>query len=437
MKRILVRLPIVRSGEYDIFQKTDFSKLSEMLPYRYGNACPNLGNRLWFQGIISAITTHENIVEFSDESFLCDQINANYDLVVAPMANIFSEFFCDDLNRIAALYEQIKIPVFVIACGAQAASYDDLKRLCEAIREPASRFIKAILNTGGEFALRGHFTKELFTMLGFPSVGVVTGCPSLFQLGRDLSISNEKVHTSALKPIFNGTPKQYHKALSQMPDSIFVDQEAMYKLIYDDKYIANLDYRELKTFQQLYGLQSAKHLLENRIKLIPDMNEWRNFFINNGYNYSFGGRIHGNIMSILSGIPATVVIHDTRTREMAEFFDIPIANVKKGSYTQQDICEYYLQADYTAFNKSFASKYDDFEQFLIKCGLVSKINANNTFFDKTEAVSFEQHLNDQQELKRFYYKLLCSYPIILTERIYNHAKRAISHQEYRLISKGK
>ena len=180
----MVRLPIAPSSEYDIFEKTDFSKLSALIPEIYGNICPNLGNRLWFQGIVSVISTSENTVEFAKFDFDIDEINANYDLIVAPMANIFAEYCYETLNRIAEIYEQIKIPVYVIACGAQANSYDDLKRLCDIIREPATRFIKAIHNTGGEFALRGYFTKELFNMLGFSDIGVVTGCPSLFQMGR-------------------------------------------------------------------------------------------------------------------------------------------------------------------------------------------------------------------------------------------------------------
>ena len=306
LKRILVRLPIVPSGEYDIFQKTDLSKLSCLIPELYGNSCPNLGNRLWFQGVVSAISTQEHIVEFSSTRFCCNEINSNYDLVVAPMANIFSEYCYDSLGRIAELYEQIRVPVFVIACGAQAASYDDLKRLCEIIREPATRFIKAIHNTGGEFALRGYFTKELFNMLGFSSVGVVTGCPSLFQLGRDLKINSKKVSIEDLKPVFNGTPKNFTKAMKEIPDSIFIDQHDMFKILYDKNFIANCDYPALKQFHLSHGLYVAKCLAENRIALIPDMNDWRNFLISNKYNYSIGGRIHGNTMSIWAEKPSQI-----------------------------------------------------------------------------------------------------------------------------------
>lgn len=422
MKRILVRLPVIPSGEYDIFNKTDISKLSSLIPELYGNTCPNLGNRLWYQGIVSVISTQENVVEFSNSTFDCEEINANYDLVVAPMANIFSEYCYDSLNGIAELYEQIKIPVFVIACGAQATSYDDLKRLCGIIREPATRFIRAICNTGGEFALRGYFTKELFNMLGFPSVGVVTGCPSLFQLGRDLKIEAPKVDKENLKPVFNGSVKKFSQAMKEIPDSVFIDQESMFKFLYEKNYLTNCDYRVLKEFLLSQGLHAAKCLTEKRIKLIPDMNDWRNFLINNEYNYSLGGRIHGNIMSILSGIPATVIAHDSRTREMAEFFNIPMIDSKKGVYTKQDVCETYLQADYTMFNQTFSAKFDDYEKFLIKCGIVTKANSNNLFFDKTEPISFEENLNKQRDFEEFYTKLLRAYPRVVVERILSRAK---------------
>lgn len=60
---------------------------------------------------------------------------------------------------------RFKIPVYVIACGVQAGSYDELESLCDSIREPATRFISTIYRTGGEFALRGYFTKEFLTDL--------------------------------------------------------------------------------------------------------------------------------------------------------------------------------------------------------------------------------------------------------------------------------
>ena len=81
---------------------------------------------------------------------------------------------------------------------------------------------------------------------------------------------------------------------------------------------------------------------------------------------------------------------------------MPMVDSKKSVRTKQDVYESYLQADYTTFNQTFALRYDNYEQFLRKCGIVTKVNTNNVFFDETEPISFEEHLNNQQDLRAFY-----------------------------------
>lgn len=114
-------------------------------------------------------------------------INAEFDYIVLPMANVFYIQCVPALKRLAEIFQKITVPTYVIACRVQADSFDHLDELIESIKEPASNFIKSIYATGGEFALRGYFTKEFFDRLGFRSA-VVTGCPFMYQMGRQLRI---------------------------------------------------------------------------------------------------------------------------------------------------------------------------------------------------------------------------------------------------------
>jgi hypothetical protein len=41
------------------------------------------------------------------------------------------------------------------------------------------------------------------------------------------------------------------------------------------------------------------------------------------FDFAFGSRIHGNVAAILAGTPAHVIAHDSRTRELAEYYEIP------------------------------------------------------------------------------------------------------------------
>jgi len=314
-----------------------------------------------------------------------DYINQTFDLIVAPMANVFAASFIKLQEILAERFRGIKIPVYVIACGIQASSYDELKEICRCLKEPASRFISSVYDTGGEFALRGYFTKEFFDCLGYPTA-VVTGCPSLYQLGRDLQINGEKVAREAFKPIINGSLRNYSKLMSEYPNAVFFDQEVFWREILDPAYFedALTDDRYIEKLIRKYGYDAARLLLEDRIKLFPDMNTWRNYIRNNQFSCSFGSRIHGSIMPILSGIPAILECRDARTREMAEFFDIPFVFPKGEAQSLYDL---YLGTDYSAFNRKFSEHFDYFENFLKKCGIVDRVNSDNKFFCDSDVPS--------------------------------------------------
>ncbi len=372
MSNILIHMLVNPHSEYDIFSDTDFRKMSET--FRSKNiSCPNLGNRLWFQGLVSEISGSENTLTYFHEGMTKDYINGTFDMIVAPMANVFHRGFSDLLQRLAERFTGIRIPVYVIACGVQADSYNDLNELCSVIGPAARAFMKSVYDTGGEFALRGHFTKAFFERMGFPSA-VVTGCPSLYQLGRNLRISEEKVPLQQFRPLINGDVEKYLVLARQHPDCEFFDQERFYHILHDPMHITNI-----RTLIRQHGFEKTRWLLAEKIKLIPHMNDWRNYLIESGFNFSFGSRIHGSIMPILSGIPAVITPQDARTREMAEFFGIPIIDANSVTKDTQ-LYDAYLQTDYSSFNKTFENKFDAYEHFMTSRGIVKKCNCNNKFF---------------------------------------------------------
>lgn len=372
MSNILIHMLVNPHSEYDIYSPTDYAQMSDA--FRQKNIlCPNLGNRLWFQGLVSEISGEENTLCYFREDMSKDYINANFDMIVAPMANVFYAGFSDLLLRLADRFHGIRIPVYVIACGVQTDGYDHLDDLCAAIREPAQAFMKSVYDTGGEFALRGHFSKDFFDRMGFSSA-VVTGCPSLYQLGRDLHISNEKVPQDMFRPLVNGNSTPYITMAGRYPNAEFFDQERFFHILHDPEYPLNI-----RALVHQYGHEMTQWILSEKVKMIPNMNDWWNYLQNSGFHFSYGSRIHGSIMPILAGVPAAMDPQDSRTLEMAEFFEIPvIAQDGKSLY------ELYLETDYSDFNKNFAQKYDAFEAFLISHGIAEKCNSQNPFFSRRD-----------------------------------------------------
>lgn len=387
MNRILIHTDVVPFGEYDIFHKTNHEKMHELISRIYGGNCPNFGNRLWFQGIISEITTEENVIDYWDASKSIEEINSQYDMVIAPMANVFSIGFKSLLDKLAQHFSKITIPIYVIACGVQADSYDDLDNVCTAIKEPATRFIRSVYNSGGEFALRGFFSKEFFERLGFHSA-VVTGCPSLYQLGRKSMVASDypKAELRDFSPIVNGKLKECLAYLREYPRCQFFDQHTYYDLLYGE--YSGQEKLSLGSAMKLikkYGLQEIEMVASNRVKLFPDMTDWMTFIQDGGFQFSFGSRIHGNIMPILSGIPAVVNACDSRTREMAEFFHIPMVVHVANQQEKINLYELYQNVDYHDFNQNFEKNFDNFERFLQVHGIVKQINTNNIFFSSLDA----------------------------------------------------
>lgn len=102
-------------------------------------------------------------------------------------------------------------------------------------------------------------------------------------------------------------------------------------------------------------------------------------------------------MSILAGIPAVIDARDTRTREMAEFFDIPV--LISGAKTQKiDLYQLYETTDYTKFNTRIGERYDEFERFLQTHGIVKRINKNNLFFKSDHSETKQAHVETSDGL---------------------------------------
>ncbi|HEX7214030.1 MAG TPA: hypothetical protein VF578_07450, partial [Methylomirabilota bacterium] len=140
----------------------------------------------------------------------------------------------------------------------------------------------------------------------------------------------------------------------------------------------DLGLRDMVRLIERPGAFTFRMMGADRVQLFHDVPEWRSFLMESRFSFSFGSRIHGNIMAILAGIPAVVCACDSRTQELAEFHEIPF--VPKGVYDRERLYELYARTDYSAFNRGFAARYDRYEDFLVRHGLAERINPDNAFF---------------------------------------------------------
>ena len=376
MANILIWKEYNPGNHVDIYRRLDYNTLSKEIIEFCGGGSTNTGNKVWMQGLISEISTEDNNIYYRNNNESWDYINSFYDMIIFSTANLICTQHKSYIEQLAKDFCNSRIPVYVLSIGAQTSNYDRKKELCESIGAEVKEFIRAIYNSGGEFGLRGWFTKEVFDSI-CPNTAVVTGCPSLFQNGRKLEIRKKK--SKDFKLVLNGELKDLENYLLHY-DGIFIDQDYWYKECYDIDYWKGRSKREIiKDMIARHGITETRLFFEDKIKQFYDIPEWRRYLIEGDFTFSIGSRIHGSIMSILSGIPALLVVIDSRTREMAEYYGIPcIFSLNKN----ESLEELYAEMNYEEFNKGYEEKYMRFREFLIKHRIVKEINEYNSFWEK-------------------------------------------------------
>lgn len=368
-----------RDLDRQVLKPTDYDSFEEAwIKQRFSNA----GNRLYNTAVEQYLTKEDIDYSYYTGDETAEEINEKYDLAIFTTANIFNANpnVTPELEQFAEMISRFKIPVYILGCGLQCAGYDEIDALADAIREPTAKFLQAIYRTGGELALRGYATKEFLDKV-MPNTAVVTGCPSFYQRGSGLQISNDKVSEEQFKPSINGNLKYLKKigmlqVFDQYSNSIYVDQDELAQVLYFRRPGRYNNTMELVRKRTLY---SVKLLAENRVRFFYDVPVWLSWFREENISFSCGSRIHGNIAATLAGIPAMVMYRDARTRELAEFFELP-DNPKYD--VNKSLYEIYLEADYTKFNAHFADKFRAFEDFVVSHGISHDLEDRSLFEQK-------------------------------------------------------
>ena len=381
--------PYVLSGSYDF----DMHSIG-------GNS----GNNV-FQYSIQNILSSE-AVEIKARRELKNEYDwSNYNGLMILPANLLAANSGNRLNYWTDTIRNVKLPTYVVAIGAQS-QYDYSFEFLKQIRKEAYNFIKIVLDSGGKIGCRGYFTQEVICKLGFkPEDCEVIGCPSIFINGKDLQIYPTKLDENELIPMLNGNPLWNHPQVGQYftkyQNSYFVDQDKFYRLLYYPQNLARKDLKFLAGANNMW----YKMYEQNRIKFYGDYDAWVNELKNLKINFSFGSRIHGNILPILQGIPSYILATDSRVRELAEYFEIPFEKMPK---KLKSLYEYYQMADYTNFNKNFAVKYQKFANFIGKCGL--KVSPAQNQIDTTRTM-LEISLQNREKIR--YYNKWCGHSKVL------------------------
>ncbi|UOQ57689.1 polysaccharide pyruvyl transferase family protein [Leucobacter allii] len=316
--------------------------------------------------VADALTTDKATVDAAHIA----RINDEFDHFAIPLANAFRPSFIPVLDRLSAVIERLDIPVTVIGVGAQLArtSGEGFEDLPASMHDSVVRFMRAVLARSAKVGVRGEFTRGYLESLGFGAEHVeVIGCPSLFEESEYRIEKRVPALTAGSALAFNAVPsvdvfgRAFALHRQRFPDLHYVQQEhrELALLMWGEPVEGGISHHFPRTVDHpVYR--------EDRLRLFLDPAPWRAYLAER--DFSFGGRIHGNIAALTAGTPAVVVSHDSRTLELAEYHRIPVVKLPE---TAEEIRAeaLYEDADYTGFHAVQRENLERYTAFLAANGL--------------------------------------------------------------------
>jgi len=368
---------LLRSGK-DPF--TPIPPENALANYRRGVFGRNVGNFVFTDAVHRIISTPDTDVV--SNSYLSERpgvtrhyierINDEFDAFVIPLANAFRPKFLDNLRRLTKVIEGMRIPTVVVGVGVAGGvgSLDNpLPTDSPELTAAVQRFVNAVLERSGSIGVRGEFTRDYLAQLGYGDEHVdVVGCPSLFRDGDGLRIEKRAAQITADSE-FTINISPYVRAMQNIGQRHAEKYRRMIYIPQDDTALELLLWgNDPEPVGSLRLPQHTGHVLyqENRIRFFVDTVTWMQFLARQ--DFSFGTRIHGNIVALSAGTPAHVLAHDARTLELARYHDIPHTLVRDLP-ENVDAADLYAESDYTAFNAGHARRFRVFADFLERNGV--------------------------------------------------------------------
>lgn len=297
-----------------------------------------------------------------------DRINETYDAYVVPLADAFRDDFANKLNNYANLFRKLKIPCYVIGVGLRAP-YEPQISSEYAFDESVKNFVSAALERSAMIGLRGEITAAYLETLGFrPEQDfTVIGCPSMYTFGRQLHqrplqlTGDSRISVNYSTTASEEVMRFLFEITQKYPNSQYVGQRTGELATL---YIGKANLKQAGS----YYPSSLLHPLyqQNKVRVFSSANSWfRNM---ESVDLSIGGRLHGNIAAILSGVPIISIPNDARMRELAAYHDFPCIPFHQ-LQTDLELGEAAASVDLRSHLRKHAANFDHFVDFLNQNGI--------------------------------------------------------------------
>lgn len=338
----------------------------------------NTGNLLFTNAVWNQIAGEKVHTGFH---FDPAKANATLRALIIPAANWFNPHV--DFYDLAERVEKLDIPVIMIGLGAQSDSYDTMPE----VPEGTVRLMRAVAERSHSVSVRGHYTRKVLAKYGINNV-TVTGCPSLYW---DVSYAPaERLQAEALR---NTGPTLLHSTRYSAIHEPFATTRSIHRKIFRLAFRSNTDLLLQSEPEEIGMITEASHKpelseeLKNLMVKIYDAKDWPRMeaFIKQHarvyfdpshwsramqtYGRVFGTRLHATIMALNSGVPAVLVHHDSRTRELSEFAALPTFQPGLRRLDEKIVQKAIKNADFSAYASKRRANINIYSTFIRENGL--------------------------------------------------------------------
>lgn len=350
----------------------------------------NQGNLLFQFSTMRALSARANVVSpLSYSAFekgsleeRAEWLNSECDHLVLPLPNSFrlQVAMQQAMDQWAALIERLSIPVTVVGVGTQLTveamrAHDYQPRRVSgttsaahiaAHEATATRFVRAVLDRSASIGVRGEATRGYLLHLGFPSNQIdVIGCPSVFMWGPSSGAPTRPVALTRLSRLMMsfdhripGTADLLTRSARGYPRlRLYAQDDLTARLV-----ITGEDTRPAYKGDARFPVVPGHELLtQHRVIYYPSAWAWIQGM--KRQKFSFGPRLHGTVAAVLAGTPAHLLVHDSRTLELADYHALPHTLVTDLTPTT-DVARLAEETDFSEFTQRYPDLFGRFCSFL-------------------------------------------------------------------------
>lgn len=332
----------------------------------------NVGNLIYAYSVFRTLTQEDvevvpNYYKVNHKD--ADKINEMYDAYVIPLADAFRPEFVGELRKMTQLIKKLKIPCIINGVGLRAPFEPGLDHSFSFDKD-VKEFISTVLDKSAMVGVRGEITSAYLSRLGFQEGKdhTVIGCPSMYTFGRNLNIKEANVTPESMVCMNSSvlTTAEVHdfieRSLKQLPNHYFLPQTIKeLRLLY-----TGVPYEHKQPCKN-YPVKMTDGLYEeDRVRFFTNAPAWLKFL--RQADFSFGGRLHGNIAATIAGVPSILIPHDARMRELTEYHNLTHVWAKDIN-KDTSLFDLIGKLDFQKVSREHGKNFDHYVDFLDKNGL--------------------------------------------------------------------